>query len=170
MRPRELIAAVALGLAAAAAQAEPCTLVFGQGRNPPLKGGPDWDDLNQRFNAAVTNTLDAEGRHVIPITAAAVQADPEAAGVALLEQADNLRCNTLIETALFVDQNDTLVLRLRVYPLLPTLGDGGVINGLRIGAPLFVTQRDLALAALARLKPDLIGQQMAAEYLQHDRK
>ena len=29
-----------------------------------------------------------------------------------------------------------LILRLRVYPLLPTLGDGGVINGLRIGAPL----------------------------------
>jgi len=62
------------------------------------------------------------------------------------------------------------VLRLRVYPLLPTLGDGGTINGLRIGTQLFVTQRDLDIKALPRLKPDVIGQQMAAEYLQHDRR
>ncbi|MDR7272896.1 hypothetical protein J2X20_005581 [Pelomonas saccharophila] len=170
MRLRELIAVVALGLAAAAAQAEPCTLVFGQGRNPPTQGGPNWDDLNQRFNAAVTHVLDAEGRRVIPMTAPAVQVDPEAAGVALLEQADNLGCSTLIETALFQDEGGTLVLRLRVYPLLPTLGDGGVINGLRIGTPLFVTQRDLDMKSLPRLRPDLVGRQMAAEYLQHDRR
>lgn len=170
MRPRELIAAAALALAAAAAQADPCTLVFGQGRNPPLRGGPNWDELNQRFNAAVANALDADGRRVIPMTASAVQIDPEAAGIALLQEADRLRCATLVETALFADEQDTLVLRLRVYPLLPTLGDGGTIVGLRIGTPLFVTQRDLSMAALTRLKPDLVGQQMAAEYLQHDRR
>jgi|GEM_PF-4365128 len=49
-------------------------------------------------------------------------------------------------------------------------GDGGAIVGLRIGTPLFVTQRDLGLAALQRLKPELLAQQMAAEYLQHDRR
>ena len=152
------------------AAAEPCTLVFGQGRNPPTQDGPDWDELNQRFNAAVTNTLDAEGKRVVPMTASAVQVDPQAAGIALLEQADNLGCSTLIETALFQDEGGTLVLRLRVYPLLPTLGDGGVINGLRIGTPLFVTQRDLDIKSLPRLKPNLVGQQMAAEYLQHDRR
>jgi hypothetical protein len=170
MRLRELIAAATLALIATAAQAQSCTLVFGQGRNPPLKGGPDWDGLNQRFNAAVASTLDADGRRVVPMTASSVQIDPEAAGVALLRRADELRCATLVETAAFADEQDTLVLRLRVYPLLPTLGDGGAIVGLRIGAPLFVTQRDLALAALLRLKPDLVGQQMAAEYLQHDRR
>jgi len=170
MRPRELIAAALLVAAAATVQAQSCTLVFGQGRNPTLKGGPDWDELNQRFNAAVAKTLDAEGRRVVPMTASSVQIDPEAAGIALLREADRLRCATLIETAVFADENDTLVLRLRVYPLLPTLGDGGVINGLRIGAPLFVTQRDLDAKALLRLKPDLLGQQMAAEYLQHDRR
>ena len=104
----------------------------------------------------------------MPMTASSVQIDPEAAGVALLRQADQLRCATLVETAVFADEQDTLVLRLRVYPLLPTLGDGGSIVGLRIGAPLFVTQRDLDLKALLRLKPDMVGQQMAAEYLQHD--
>jgi hypothetical protein len=170
MRLRELMAAAALALATAAAQAEPCTLVFGQGRNPPLKGGPDWDDLNQRFNAAVANRLDAQGRRIIPMTASSVQIDPEAAGIALLQEADRLGCGTLVETALFADESDTLVLRLRVYPLLPQIGESGGIVGIRIGAPLFVTQRDLSLAAIARLKPDLVGQQMAAEYLQHDRK
>lgn len=170
MRPRELIAAAALALAAVASQAEPCTLVFGQGRNPPLKGGPDWDDLNQRFNAAVANTLDADGRRVIPMTASSVQIDPESAGVALLREADRLGCATLVETAIFADDQDALVLRLRVYPLLPALGDGGSIVGLRIGAPLFVTQRDQDPKTLLRLKPELVGQQMAAEYLQHDRR
>lgn len=170
MRLRELAAAAALALAAMHAAAAPCTLVFGQGRNPPTQGGPDWDELNQRLNAAVTQALDAEGKRVVPVTASAVQVDPQAAGVALLEQADNLGCSTLIETALFQDEAGTLVLRLRVYPLLPTLGDDGVINGLRIGAALFVTQRDLDLKGLPRLKLDLVGQQMAAEYLQHDRR
>ena len=47
-------------LAATLAQAaSPCMLVFGQGRNPPQEGAPDWDDLNRRFNTAVADTLDA---------------------------------------------------------------------------------------------------------------
>ncbi|MGQ3094151.1 MAG: hypothetical protein ACT6RP_11930 [Roseateles sp.] len=170
MRPRELIAAVVLASAAIAAQAAPCTLVFGQGRNPPLSGGPDWDALNERFNAAVANALDADGRRAVAMTASSTQIDPEAAGIELLQQADRLRCATLAETAVFADQHDTLVLRLRVYPLLPQLGEGGALVGLRIGAPLFVTQRDLDLKALPRLKPDMLGQQMASDYLQHDRR
>jgi len=170
MRLREWLAAGLLALTAIAAQAEPCTLVFGQGRNPPQTGGPDWDGLNARFNASVANVLDAAGRRIVPMTASSVQIDPEAAALSLLQQADRLGCGTLIETALFVDEQDTLVLRLRVYPLLPQLGDGGAIVGLRIGSPLFVTQRDMALNALPRLKPELVAQQMADEYLQHDRR
>ncbi|KQW45662.1 MULTISPECIES: hypothetical protein [unclassified Roseateles] len=170
MRRRELILAAVLGLAALGARAQSCSLVFGQGRNPPLKGGPDWDGLNQRFNAAVSRALDADGRRAVPMTASSVQINPEAAGLELLQQADRLGCATLVETAVFADELDTLVLRLRVYPLLPQLGDGATLVGLRIGAPLFVTQRDLDLKALARLKPELLGQQMAGEYLQHDRR
>ncbi|MBV8034541.1 MAG: hypothetical protein JOY88_05665 [Pelomonas sp.] len=170
MRPRERIAAALLALGAVAAQAQPCTLVFGQGRNPPAPGEPDWDALNQRFNAAVAGALDGEGRRAMPMTASSVQIDPEGAGLALLQQADRLRCTTLAETAVFADEQGTLVLRLRIYPLLPALGEGGAIVGLRIGAPLFVTQRDLDLKALSRLKPEGIGRQMAAEYLQHDRR
>jgi hypothetical protein len=171
MRAREWIAAGLLALAAAQAQAQsPCTLVFGQGRNPPLLGGPNWDELNERFNGAVASALDAGGRRVMPMTASAVQIDPEAAGIALLREADRLRCATLAETAVFADEQGTLVVRLRIYPLLPTVGEGGAIVGLRIGSPLFVTQRDLDLKALSRFKPELIGQQMAGEYLQHDRR
>lgn len=170
MRLRELAAAALLVLTAAVAQAEPCALVFGQGRNPPKVGGPDWDGLNERFNAGVAGALETAGRRIFPSTTSAVQIDPEAAGIALLQQADRLGCATLIETALFVDEQDTLILRLRVFPLLPLLGDSGGVVGLRVGAPVFVTQRDMALTALPRLKPDVVAQQMAAEYLQHDRK
>lgn len=171
MTGREGLVAALLALAATLAQAaSPCVLVFGQGRNPPQEGAPDWDDLNRRFNTAVADTLEAAGRHVYPMTVSSVHIDPQGAGQALLREAERLRCLTLAETAVFVDEQDTLVLRLRIYPLLPTVGDSGGIAGLRIGAPLFVTQRDLDLRALARMKLPLIGQQMAAEYLQRDRR
>ncbi len=167
---RELTAA-ALALLHGAAQAQwSCTLVFGQGRNAPAPGGPDWDALNSRFNTAMADTLEAQGRRVVPMTASAVQIAPQAAGISLLREADRLGCATLAETAVFADEQDQLVLRLRVYPLLPQIGDGGAIVGLRIGTPLFVTQREAARAALQRLKPELIAAQMAAEYLQHDRR
>ena len=163
---RELIAA-ALALSAGAAQADGCTLVFGQGRNATLLGGPNWDELNSRFNGAVAGALEADGRHALPTTASSQQIDPQATGRKLLEQADRAGCRTLVETTVFTEA-EMLVLRLRVYPLLPQLGDGGAVAGLRIGAPLFVTQRDLPPAALLRLKPDELAAQMAAEYLQHD--
>ena len=166
---RELIAgvlALSLGLSTGAAQAD-CTLVFGQGRNATRLGGPNWDELNTRFNTAVATTLEADDRRVHPTTSSSQQIDPQAAGRALLAQADKLGCRTLVETAVFTEA-DTLVLRLRVYPLLPQLGDGGAVAGLRIGAPLFVTQRDLAPAALLRLRPEQLAAQMAAEYLQRD--
>ena len=168
---RRELAAAALALLCGTAQAQSsCTLVFGQGRNAPQPGGPDWDDLNARFNTAMADTLEAKGRRVVPMTASAVQIDPQAAGISLLREADRLGCATLAETAVFADEQDQLVLRLRVYPLLPQIGDGGAIVGLRIGTPLFITQREAARAALQRLKPELIAAQMAAEYLQHDRR
>lgn len=167
---RELAAGLlALAAAAGAVAAPPCILVFGQGRNSPAAGAPDWDELNARFNAAVAEALEAPGRRTVALTASAAQIDPASAGLALLQQADAAGCITLAETTVFTDGQDTLVLRLRVYPLLPQF-DGGRIAGLRIGAPLFVTQRELAMATLARLQPERLAAQMAAEYLQHDRR
>jgi hypothetical protein len=169
---RELIAA-ALALSGAlhagTARADGCSLVFGQGRNPQLLGGPNWDDLNGRFNAAVASALQAEGRQVHPVTASSNQIDPQAAGRALLAKADKLGCRSLVETTVFTD-DATLVLRLRVYPLIPQLGDNGAVVGLSIGATLFVTQRDLPPAAVLRMKPELLAAQMAAEYVQHDQR
>jgi hypothetical protein len=167
---RELIAA-ALALTAGFAQAAaaPCMLVFGQGRNPTVAGGPDWDALNQRFNATVTAALQADGRQAHATTASSQQIDPQAQGLALLAQADKLGCRTLTETTVFA-QDGQLVLRLRVYPLLPELGENATIVGLRIGAALFVTQRDLPASAVTRINPELLASQMAAEYLQHDRR
>lgn len=162
---RELIG-VALALLAGAAQAD-CTLVFGQGRNATLLGGPNWDEINTRFNTAVADALADQGRQVHPTTASSQQIAPQAAGHALLVQADKLGCRTLVETAVFAEA-DTLVLRLRAYPLLPQLGDAGSVVGLRIGTPSFVTQREVPAAALLRIRPELLAAQMAAEYVQGD--
>jgi len=178
MLPRNPIARAALALAVFATQAAqalpPCALVFGQGRNPPAAGAPDWDGLNTQFNAAVASALDGDGRHVVTMTAPVAEIDPQTAGLAVLQRADESGCATLVETTVFADEQQALVLRLRVYPLLPQLGEDGAIVGLRIGAPLFVTQRELALATLTRLKPEQLtsqqAAQMAAEYLQHDRR
>jgi hypothetical protein len=171
MLPRTLIVSTALALAATAAQARPsCALVFGQGRNPPAAGAPDWDGLNTQFNAAVASALDADGRRVVTMTAPVAEIDRQTAGLAVLERADESGCATLVETTVFADDAQALVLRLRVYPLLPQLGEGGAIVGLRIGAPLFVTQRELALGALARFKPEAMAAQMTGEYLQYDRR
>ena len=164
---RELMG-VALALIAGAVQAD-CTLVFGQGRNATLLGGPNWDEINTRFNTAVAGTLADQGRQVHLTTASTQQIDPQAAGRALLAQADKLGCRTLVETAVFTEA-DTLVLRLRAYPLRPQLGDAGSVVGLRIEAPSFVTQRETPVAALLRIKPELLAAQMAAEYLQNDRQ
>lgn len=158
MRRPERVAAALLALAATAAPAlTPCTLVFGQGRNPPAADAPDWDGLNTQFSNAVADALDAVIARI----------DPQATGLALLQRADASGCGTLVETSVFADEQDVLVLRLRAYPLLPQL-DGGGIAGLRIGAPLFVTQRELVLSTLPRLGPGQLAAQMAAEYLQHD--
>jgi hypothetical protein len=164
---RAALLALLLALTAGTASASGCTLVFGQGRNPPQAGGPDWDDLNTRFNAGAARALETQGRLIYALTASAAQIDPEAAGVALLRRADELGCATLVETALFA-QDDILILRLRVYPMLPQIGAGGAIVGLRIGEALFLTQRELQLRNLQRLKPELLAAQMAAEYLERD--
>lgn len=167
-RPERVAAAALLALAATAAPAlTPCTLVFGQGRNPPAAGEPDWDGLNTKFSAAVANALETDGRRVVALTASSAQIDPQATGLALLQRADASGCGTLVETAVFADEQDALVLRLRAYPLLPQFSGGG-IAGLRIGAPLFVTQRELALSTLPRLRPDQLAAQMATEYLHHE--
>lgn len=172
MRPegRAALLACLLALATTAASASGCTLVFGQGRNPPAAGEPDWDALNDRFNDGVAKAMESQGRLVYAMTASSAQIDPQAAGVALLRRADELGCATLAETAVFA-QDDTLILRLRVYPLLPQIGAGGAIVGLRIGEPLFLTQRELQLHSLERLQRLQLGTlaaQMAAEYLARD--
>ncbi|TXH63762.1 MAG: hypothetical protein E6Q93_01220 [Burkholderiaceae bacterium] len=170
-RAAALVAALLGALAAPAqAQGQSCHLVFGQARNGPAAGAPDWEALNQDFNTEVAHTLEAAGRHAESMTVPALTVDPQTAGLALLQRADELGCRTLVETTVFADEQQTLVLRLRVYPLLLQLDERASIVGLRIGSPLFVTQRELTLAALPRLQPEQIARQMTDEYLQHDRR
>lgn len=173
-RAERLAVALALLLAGlhppAQARPTPCTLVFGQARNLPEPGAPDWQALNEGFNAAVAGALESGGRRIVTMTLPNDRIDARSTGLALLQRADESGCGTLIETTVFADVEQVLVLRLRVYPLLPQLGGDGGIVGLRIGAPLFVTQRELALNTLPRLRLELLAAQMAAEHLQHDRR
>lgn len=163
---RELLAA-ALALGMGAAHGEGCALVFGQGRNP-TEAGEDapWDALNQRFNAQVVSTLAGAGRQVYGVLGSTQEIDPAATIPALLRLARERGCYTLVETTLFVDlDTQTLIARLRVYPLLSAFD--GSESGLRVGEPLYANQVDKAWndEALARYRPELIAADMARDYL-----
>ncbi|WP_204307403.1 hypothetical protein, partial [Enterobacter hormaechei] len=78
------------------------------------------------FAAAVAAALDGSGRRIVTMSLPNDRIDARATGLALLQRADESGCNTLIEATVFADVEQILVLRLRVYPLLPQLGgDGG---------------------------------------------
>lgn len=139
MRRPERLATLALLLAAlhgpAPARPMPCTLVFGQARNLPEAGGPDWQALNEDFSAAVAAALDGSGRRIVTMSLPNDRIDARATGLALLQRADESGCNTLIEATVFADVEQILVLRLRVYPLLPRSGATAASSGCASGRP-----------------------------------
>lgn len=166
---RELIAA-ALALLGTPVLA--CSLVFGQGRNPTEPGEEaPWDRLNQRFNEKTVATLSAGGRQVYAVMGSTEEIDPAASSELLLQMARERRCYTLIETTVFHDtQAQTLVARLRVYPLLSAFD--GSETGLRVGAPVYVNERERSWSdrALVGFKPEAIAAEMASDYLKRSGK
>jgi len=176
MRHRALPWLVLLALCAGAADAADgaraaCTLVFGQGRNTGSSGANLWDSVNEMFSAQVAATIEAHGRRVIPLMASASSVNPAATGEMLLRKATESGCTTIVETTMFADPAAAaLVVRLRVYPVLLEADAQTGLTGARIGPPLYANQRDFELsqATLDRVKPAVLGAQMAAEYLDRD--
>lgn len=160
--------------ATAAAQPAPeatraCVVVFGQGRN--VDSGDEranrlWDEVNLSFNAGVAARLDGAGRRTVPLVARVDAADTAAVARQVLSRAASEGCRRIVETSLFADyESRTLVARLRDHPV-ETVGDGAT---LRIGAPLYVVERNFELKSttLDRVKPGLLADEMATELLDH---
>ncbi len=172
MKWREPIG-LTLALLIGAAQASPCALVFGQGRNEVALEDNRWDELNQRFNAQTVATLEAAGQRVFAVLGSTHEIDPAAHLADLLQLAAAHGCITVIETTVFADlDSETLIARLRVYPVLPAVAGQDGHFGLRMGQPMYVNQRDAAYTpqALTRFKAEAVAALMAAEYLQHTRR
>jgi hypothetical protein len=150
-----------------------CTIVFGQGRNTSADDEDRWDKVNAAFNAQAAATLAASGRRALPFVAPSNPSDPEAIVEQLVRTATDDGCVTILETTIFADyEAGTLVARLRVFPILPEAGDRTGITGFRIGPSVYVNQRDfdLSQATLDRVKPAVLGSEMAAEYAGHNER
>lgn len=167
-----LLAALLLAMATPArAQPGGCTIVFGEGRNATAPEDSSWDDVNERFQREVVARLEATGRRVHPLLGSTRQIAPEATVPRLLWMAHELGCITLVETTVFADaDSQTLVARLRVYPVLPAVAGQSGVAGLRFGEPVYVNQHDMALSAdvLARFRPDRLAAEMAEGYLRQN--
>ncbi len=169
--PFRACVATALWLACVAAHAAGggCVIVFGQGRNMARDdeaANTLWDGVNVSFNAHVASAIEAAGQRVLPLVAHVSATDVAANIRQALQKAAEEGCARIVETTVFADYDSrTLVARLRAYAIL---GEGtGQGAGLRIGPVGYVNERnfDLLRTTLDRVKPGLLGAEMAAEML-----
>jgi hypothetical protein len=177
--PIPTLLAVVLALFCSAARpaddiAAACTIVFGQARSTSVADEDRWDKVNAAFNAQAAATLAATGTRVIPVLAPADPRDPGAIVNQLLRTATDHGCATIVETTIFADyEAKTLIARLRVFPVVPEV-DGSTgstgSTGFRIAPSVYVVQRDfdLSQATLDRVKPAVLGSEMATEYARHN--
>ena len=166
-----LLAALLAGATLAQAQVQPCTLVFGHGRNhDSAQPAQDeaWNRLNASFNAAVAQAWAAAGRRAPPLVLPVAATDLAGNLERLLGEAGAQGCRQVLETTLFADyDNATLIARLRLYPLLGSAGPRAAGAQPAVGRPLFTSQREFELSArtLERLRPEALGRAMAEEAL-----
>ena len=161
--------AVALAGGAARAAEPPCLLVFGHGRNHEAElpeQNRQWDLLNAAFNAAVRAPLEQAGRRTVALVLPVAATDLARNLELLLAEAVAHGCSQVLETTLFADfAAQTLVARLRLYPLLGSLGPRAAQVLPTVGQPIFTNQRefDLQPRVLERLRPQALGEEMARQ-------
>lgn len=151
-------------------QTAPCLIVYGHARNSgDAAENAAWDDLNARFNEQVTRRLQMSGQRAESLLFMAGVTDVAEAVAGLIERAQQGGCLRVVDTAVFADgEARTLVVRLRIHPLLGSAGPRAVPSAaLRIGEPVYSTQRDLDLnqRSLARVNLAALAEQMVAAYL-----
>ena len=147
----------------------PCLIVYGHARN---SGDADenaaWDRVNAVFNAQVTQRLRLGGQRAAPLVFKAGVTEVSDAVATLIEAAQRQGCLRVVDTAVFADAaGKTLVVRLRVHPLLGSAGPRGLAAAPRIGEAIYSTQRDLDLTPRALQRVDLaaLAEQMVGAYL-----
>ncbi|WP_431288091.1 hypothetical protein [Roseateles chitinivorans] len=156
---------------AATASGAPCVLLFGQGRNfDPDQPGANrrWDEANSAFNLAAREPLVAAGLPVINVVLPVSATDVPRNLQGLLAEVQRRGCTRVLETALFADAAQGLVIaRLRVYPVLGMLGPQAAGSQPRIGAVAYTQQQEYALDArvMDRVNPSRLGRVMAEEAL-----
>lgn len=161
--------AIALTVAFAPPAAADCLVVYGNGRNlGDARDNAHWDRLNAQFNAAVVARLRAADLKAEPLVFR-VGVDLAGASRALIETALRDGCQRIVDTTVFANYGDpsTLVVRLRVHPLLGAHGPRLPDARPRIGEPLYTGQREYELneRSLARLKLDALAVELVEDYL-----
>jgi len=154
-------------------QAGACVIVYGHARNSgDAAENAAWDGLNARFNDQVARRLQTRGQVAESLLFKAGVTDVGEAVADLIERAQQRGCPRVVDTAVFADrETQTLVVRLRVHPLLGSVGPRAVPGAaLRIGEPVYSTQRELALSqrSLARVNLEVLAEQMVDAYLAHE--
>ncbi|MBB3295610.1 hypothetical protein FHT39_004290 [Mitsuaria sp. BK045] len=157
------------GSASSAAPGAPCVLLFGQGRNfDPEQPAANrrWDEANGAFNLAVREPLAAAGLPVINLVLPVSATDLPRNLQGLLAEVQRRGCTRVLETALFADvAQGLLIARLRVYPVLGLLGPQAAGSQPRIGAVAYTQQKEFTLDArvMDRVNPSRLGRVMGAE-------
>ena len=150
--------------------AAPCLIVYGHARNSgDAAENAAWDRLNARFNEQVTRRLQTRGQPAESLLFKAGVTDVAESVAGLVERAQQRGCPRVVDTAVFADgEAQTLVVRLRVHPLLGSVGPRAVPSAvLRIGEPIYSAQRDLDLTqrSLDRVNLAALAEQMVDGYL-----
>jgi len=157
------------GSASSAAPGAPCVLLFGQGRNfDPEQPAANrrWDEANGAFNLAVREPLAAAGLPVINLVLPVSATDLPRNLQGLLAEVQRRGCTRVLETALFADvAQGLLIARLRVYPVLGLLGPQAAGSQPRIGAVAYTQQKEFTLDArvMDRVNPSRLGRVMGEE-------
>ena len=147
-----------------------CLIVYGHARNSgDAADNAAWDLLNARFNEQVTGRLQRRGQAAEALLFKAGVTDVAEAVAGLIERARQRGCARVVDTAVFADDEaQTLVVRLRVHPLLGRAGPRAVPNAAwQIGEPIYATERELDLnqRSLARVNLAALAEQMVDGYL-----
>ena len=159
------------GSASSAAPGAPCVLLFGQGRNfDPEQPAANrrWDEANGAFNLAVREPVAAAGLPVINLVLPVSATDLPRNLQGLLAEVQRRGCTRVLETALFADvAQGLLIARLRVYPVLGLLGPQAAGSQPRIGAVAYTQQKEFTLDArvMDRVNPSRLGRVMGEEAL-----
>ena len=157
------------GSASSAAPGAPCVLLFGQGRNfDPEQPAANrrWDEANGAFNLAVREPVVAAGLPVINLVLPVSATDLPRNLQGLLAEVQRRGCTRVLETALFADvAQGLLIARLRVYPVLGLLGPQAAGSQPRIGAVAYTQQKEFTLDArvMDRVNPSRLGRVMGEE-------